>query len=145
MGGNSYNSLYNTPSYTSTTSSSLISDGAAIWLLIAAILAVVGGILVYTMFLSKKNDNKLKGFKKRLYDFLKFDVLTIEVILKVTYLIAAIFVSLASFSYLGSDAWYMFFVQIVFGNIALRLCYELILITVLLWRNTEDIKKSLKK
>lgn len=144
--GNSYNSLYNTPSYTNySTSSSLIGDGVAVWLLIALILAVVGGILVYVMFLNKKNESKLKGFKKRLYDFLKFDTLTVEVILKITYLISAIFITLASFSYLGSDAWYMFFVQIVFGNIVLRLCYELILIMVLLWRNTEDIKKSLKK
>lgn len=144
MGSSS--SLYSTPNYANSYSASnSMMDGNSVWIFIAAVLAVVGGILVYTMFLNKKNGAKVKGTTKRIYDFLKFDTLTIEVILKVTYLIAAIFVSLMSFSYLGSDVWYMFFIQLIFGNIALRLFYELILITILLWRNTEDIKKNLKK
>ena len=139
---------YSTPTpskASSSMSSGLEGDLTAVWILIAAILAVVGGILIYTLFLSKKNENKLKGFKKKLYEFLKFDTLTIEVILKLTYMIGAIFITLMSFVYLGSDAWYMFFIQIFFGNVALRLFYELVLITVLIWRNTEDLKKNLKK
>jgi hypothetical protein len=138
-----YDSLYSVPSYTSYGVSG--SDAAGIWILIAAVLAVVGGILVYTLFMNKKNGSKVKGFAKWLYDFLHFDKLTVEVFLKLTYVIAAIFVTLASFSYMGSAAWYMFFVQLIFGNIALRIAYELILMIVLLWRNTEDIKKSIKK
>jgi hypothetical protein len=144
MATNYYDSLYSTPSYTSYATTSGLED-AGIWILISAILAVIGGILVYALFLNKKNENKLKGFNKWLYAFLKFDKLTIEVVLKVTYIIAAIFITLAAFSYLGSAAWWLFFIQIIFGNIGLRLGYELILITILLWRNTEDIKKAIKK
>ena len=140
--GNYYST---TPSYTSYTTFGSGLEGAAIWYLIAAILAIVGGIICYVLFLNKKNESKLKGFPKWLYGFLKFDTLTIEVVLKVTYLIFAIFVTLASFAHLGTPAWYMFFAQLLVGNIALRLCYELILITILMWRNTEEIKKSLKK
>jgi hypothetical protein len=140
----SYNSLYSTPTYTS----SGISGGSelvAVWLFIAIVLAVVGGILVYVLFLNKKNEAKLKGFAKWLYEFLNFGKLTVESFLKVTYIMAAIFISLMSFSYLGSAAWYLFFAQLIFGNIVLRIAYELILIVVLLWRNTEEIKKNLKK
>jgi hypothetical protein len=135
--------LYSTPSYTSYGAAN--AEFASVWVVIAAILAVVGGILVYALFMNKKNGGKLKGFAKSLYDFLHFDKLTVEAFLKLTYVIAAIFVTLASITYLGSAAWYMFFVQLVVGNIILRISYELILLFVLLWRNTEDIKKSLKK
>jgi hypothetical protein len=139
-----YENLYSTPSYTSYPVSSG-SDFAAVWVVISAILAVVGGILVYALFLSKKNGAKVKGFWKWLYEFLKFDKLSIELILKLTYVIAAIYLSLVSLTFLGTPAWYMFFAVLIGGNLGLRITYELVLITVLLWRNTEDIKKSLKK
>ncbi|MDR3125522.1 MAG: hypothetical protein LBU20_00380 [Candidatus Nomurabacteria bacterium] len=140
----SYNSLYSTPSYTGYDLSGG-SDAVAIWMLIAAILAAVGGVLVYVLFMTKKNEGKLKGFAKWLYEFLHFNKLSIEVVLKLTYIVAAIFITLAAFGYLGSSMWYLFFAQIIVGNIVLRICYELILVLVLLWRNTEDIKKAVKK
>jgi hypothetical protein len=144
MANYNYDSLYSTPSYTSYGSAGNV-EVVGIWVVIAAILAVVGGILIYALFLNKKNGTKVKGAAKWLYEFLQFDKLTVEAFLKLTYVIAAIFITLASFSYLGSAAWWLFFVQIIFGNIALRICYELTLLVVLLWRNTEEIKKSLKK
>ena len=56
--------------------------GAGIWLLIAAILAVVGGILVYFLFVKAKTEPKGK-FLKWLKDFLSFKIMWIEPILKV--------------------------------------------------------------
>ncbi|MDR1300334.1 MAG: hypothetical protein LBK50_01355 [Candidatus Nomurabacteria bacterium] len=121
-----------------------VADGVGVWTIIAIVLAIVGGILIYTLFLTKRNDGKLKGFMAWLYDFLKFRVLTIEVILKVVYIIGALAITLLAFNYFATGVWWMFFVQIILGNIVLRVVYELILITILMWRNTEEIKKSLQ-
>ena len=34
----------------------------SIWIIVSAIIAIIGGILTYFLFLSKKNDGKFKGF-----------------------------------------------------------------------------------
>ena len=35
---------------------------SSVWLIVSIILAVIGGILIYFLFLSKKNEGKFKGF-----------------------------------------------------------------------------------
>ena len=64
--------------------------GASIWIVIAAILAIIGGILVYFLFVKSKTAPKGK-FAKWLKDFLAFKVMWIEPILKVAYYILTIF------------------------------------------------------
>lgn len=44
-------------SYSSTPS--LFSEGNAVWVIISLVLAIVGGIVLYFTFLSKKNEGKL--------------------------------------------------------------------------------------
>lgn len=59
--------------------------GSVIWGIIAAVLAVVGGILVYFLFIKKDN----KGLNKKLVtlkELLDFRIMIIEPILKVLYL-----------------------------------------------------------
>jgi hypothetical protein len=135
--------------YTTTNSSGLhdltsANTGAFIWTIIAIVLAILGGILVYALFLNKKNEGKFKGFLGWLYDFLKFKTMSIEIILKICYLMAAIFITLWSFTWFGlGPMWWMFFVWIIGGNLVIRILYELALITVMIWRNTEEIRKSL--
>ncbi|MCL1930050.1 hypothetical protein FWF93_02850 [Candidatus Saccharibacteria bacterium] len=120
--------------------------GALIWTIISIILAIIGGILVYALFLNKKNEGKFKGFLGWLYNFLKFKTMSIEIILKVCYLMTAIFFTLWSFTWFGTGStWWMFFVFIIGGNLATRLVYELSLIMVMIWRNTEEIRKHSKK
>ena len=46
--------------------------GNTVWIILSLILAIVGGILIYFLFLSKKNEGKFKGFLGWLYDFLSF-------------------------------------------------------------------------
>ena len=50
--------------YSSSYSRSLLSSSDAVnssvWLIVSIILAVVGGILIYFLFLSKKNEGKFK-------------------------------------------------------------------------------------
>ena len=35
---------------------------ASVWIIVSIILAIIGGILIYFLFLSKKNEGKFNGF-----------------------------------------------------------------------------------
>ena len=59
------------------------------WLIISAVLAVVGGIVAYFLFVAKKNTNEYKGFVAWLHDFLNFKKYFVEILLKIFYLINA--------------------------------------------------------
>lgn len=113
-----------------------------IWIVISAILAVIGGIVLYFTFLSKKNEGKFTGFLGWMYDFLTFKKMMIENLLKILYLIAALFITLGSFA-LISTSFIAFLMTLVFGNIVARVVYELFLVTLVICRNTTDINKKL--
>lgn len=130
-----YNDFY-TPTVTTTSSSN--------WLIVSAVLALIGGIVAYVLFINKKNNGEFKGFLEWLHDFLNFKKYFVEIILKVSYVIMLIYVTLGSFSLIGQDVT-SFFVCIIFGNIGVRLVYELLMMTVTLVNNTTEINKKLKK
>lgn len=122
------------------TSSSLAQD--AIWVVVSLVLAVVGGLVVYFVFLSKKNEGRFTGFLGWLYDFLSFKKMTLEVILKVTYIIFAIFVTLSPLANIGKN-FLGTLLSIVIGNIILRLAYEFSLVLLVICRNTTEMNKKL--
>ena len=115
---------------------------AGIWVVISAVLAVIGGILLYFTFLKKSNDGKFKGFAGWMYDFLTFKKMLIENLLKVLYLICSLFVTLASFAEIGTS-FLGFFITLVFGNLLIRIVYEFSLILLVICRNTTDINTKL--
>ena len=127
-------------SYLKTASS--IAD-ISVWLIISVVLAIVGGLLVYFLFLSKKNEGKFKGFVGWLYDFLSFKKMFMEALLKITYLIVAIYITLSSFAIIGTS-FIGFIVYLVVGNLIARLVYEFSLILLVICRNTTEINKRLK-
>ena len=110
--------------------------GSAVWTIIAFILAVVGGFLAYYLFVknTKKIDNKFLNFKEML----------IEPILKVSYIILAIFITLYSFNMIGVS-FISFLLTLVLGNIVLRLIYEWCLVLIMIWKNTTEINDKTKK
>ena len=136
-----YNTLGNTVS--STASQGL---GALIWTIISLLAAIVGCFLIYFLFVKK--DGELKNKKlKWLRDYLRFDKMLIETILKIAYIFAAIFLTLFSFTFFSLGfltGLLMFLGTITLGNIALRVVYEAILIKVMIWKNTTEIKNKLK-
>ena len=69
---------------------------------------------------NKKEDNKYLAWFK---DFANFKKMLIEPILKVTYLILAIFITLYSFGLIGVS-FVAFLLTLTLGNILLRLAYE---------------------
>ena len=121
-------------------------EGAAIWMVIASILAIIGGVLVYFLFVKAKTEPKGK-FAKWLKDFLSFKIMWIEPILKVLYYIATIFIILFSFSFLsmGGAGVLAFFMCLVLGPVAVRLTYEMTMMFIMIWRNTRDIAESTVK
>lgn len=121
-------------------------QGIGVWTIIAVILAIVGGILTYFLFVKAKETPKGK-FLKWLKDFLDFKIMRIEPILKVVYYIATIFVVLFSFSYLalGGYGILSFICTLVLGPVVLRIAYEAGMMFVMIWRNTRDIAENTGK
>lgn len=131
--------MYNYNYYNTT--SSLADTG--VWSIISIVLAIVGGIIAYFLFLKsdKKFDNK---FLLWLKDFADFKTMLIEPILKVTYLILAIFITLVSLGLIGKS-FVGFILTLTLGNIVLRIIYEASLILLMIWKNTTEINKKMKK
>ena len=71
LGGNLMYNMPNTTMYNETSSTTL-PTGAIIWILIALIVAIIGGICLYFTVFSDKNKGKYTGFMGWLYDFVKF-------------------------------------------------------------------------
>ena len=134
--------------YSSSYSRSLLSSSDAVnssvWLIVSIILAVIGGILIYFLFLSKKNEGKFKGFVGWLYDFLSFKKMFMEALLKITYLIVALYITLSSFALIGSN-FIGFLAMLIIGNVVARLVYEFSLLLLVICRNTTEINKKLSK
>ena len=130
-----FNSVSNNSSYTSA------ATGASIWGIIALVLAIVGGILVYFLFVKAKTEPKGK-FAKWLKDFLSFKIMWIEPILKVVYYVATIFTVLYSFTFLalGGYGFLMFLMCLVLGPIIIRIFYEATMMFIMIWQS-----KSLKR
>ena len=138
------NSSSNSSSYYSSAADT--AAGVGIWLIIASILSIIGGILVYFLFVKSKNEPKGK-FVKWLKDFLSFKVMWIEPILKVVYYIATIYIILFSFTFLaaGGTGVLMFFLFLILGPVIVRILYERTMMYIMIWRNTKDISDNTKK
>lgn len=120
-----------------------ISGSAIVWIVIAAI-ALIGGLVLYFTFLSKRNEGKFKGFLGWAYEFFNFKKFTIEAILKITYLILAIFITLSSFTIIPSSP-VGFLLMLILGNLVLRIVYEFSLVMLVICRNTIEINNKLTK
>jgi len=114
-----------------------------VWIIIAVI-SLIGGIVLYFTFLSKRNEGKFKGFLGWAYEFFNFKKFTIEAILKITYLILAIFITLSSFTIIPSSPL-GFILMLIPGNLALRIVYEFSLVMLVICRNTIEINNKLTK
>ncbi|MBR1376985.1 MAG: hypothetical protein IJ565_04145 [Bacilli bacterium] len=123
---------------------SYASSGSGVWTIISLVLALVGGFLVYFLFLTPKNEKKFNGFVKWLYDFLSFKFMSLEVILKICYLILAIFTTLNAFSYIGSSAL-AFFGTLIVGNLVLRIVFEGALLAIMLYKQAKEINSKIGK
>ncbi len=116
--------------------------GTVIWTIIALILAIIGGVLVYFLFI--KGNLKLNPGLKKLRDVLDFRVMLIEPMLKILYLIGTIFIILFSFSFITVN-FLTFILMLLLGPVLIRLAYEASLILVMIWKNTKIISDNTEK
>ncbi len=115
-----------------------------VWIIISVLLAVIGGVFLFTNYFGKDKEGVYTGYKKKIYDFLNFKTTIIEPIFRVLYLIVAIAITLASFSYITTN-FFEFIGTLVFGNILARLAFELLLLVLKLFKDVSEIKDSLIK
>ncbi len=117
--------------------------GIAIWTIVSLVLAVVGGIVVYFVFF--KSDKPMPNkFLESVRSFFNFQTMLIEDMLKVVYIVLAFFITLISFSFITVN-FFSFILTLVLGNILLRIAFELGLIKIMIWKNTNEINKKIKK
>lgn len=118
-------------------------NSIGVWSIVSAVLAIVGGILAYFLFIKSKTKLSNK-FLVWLKNFADFKTMLIEPILKITYLVFAIYITLYSLGLIGTN-FLGFLLTLVLGNLLLRMVYETSLILIMIWKNTTEINKSLKK
>ena len=134
-------SSYYTKNFLGSSSSAV---NSSVWIIVSIILAIIGGILIYFLFLSKKNEGKFNGFVGWLYDLLSFKKMFMEALLKITYLIVALYITLSSFALIGTN-FVLFLATLIIGNVVARLVYEFSLLLLVICRNTTEINKKLSK
>ena len=117
--------------------------GSLIWIIVSVIIALIGCFVIYFMFVANNNFKTKNKFVSWLVDFLRFDKMLIETILKICYIFVAIFVTLGSFALIPAN-FFSFLGMLIGGNILARVLYEAALIKVMIWKNTTEIKKNLK-
>lgn len=108
------------------------------------LIALVGGICAYLMFVKSDEEPKDPRLLK-LKEFLSFKKMIIEGLLKATYIIFALFITLYSFLIMIDTSFITGLMLLILLNVMLRIGYEASLIVLLIWRNTSDISKKLGK
>ena len=115
-----------------------------VWVIISILLAIIGAMLLFATYFAKDKDNSYTGYKKVIYDFVNFKLTIIEPIFRLLYLIVAIAITLGSFSLIATN-FFKFIGVIVFGNIIARLGFELLLLTLKLFKDVSEISSKLDK
>ena len=133
---------YNTYGNNLLGSSSSTGLGAMIWGIIALVLSLVGCIVIYFLFVKKDVKTKSK-FVLWLQEFLRFNKMLIEPIIKISYIFGALLLTLGSFALIGTS-FVSFLAVLIGGNLILRVAYEASIMLVMLWKNTTEINKKLK-
>ncbi len=116
---------------------------AAMWTVVSLILAIIGGVLVYFLFIKGKDLNLSAGLTK-LRDLLDFKIMLIEPILKILYLVITIFVILISFNFITIN-FLSFLLTLLLGPVIVRIFYEASLMLVMIWKNTKIIADNTAK
>ena len=115
----------------------------AMWTVVSLILAIIGGVLVYFLFIKGK-DLKLSAGLSKLRDLLDFRIMLIEPILKILYLVITIFVILISFNFITTN-FLAFLLALTLGPVIVRIIYEASLMLVMIWKNTQVIADNTSK
>lgn len=117
---------------------------AGAWMIVSVVLAIIGGIVLYFVVFTKQNEHKFTGFMAWVYDFFTFKKMLLETLLKILYMIVAIYITLSSFS-LISISFIGFLLQLTLGNLLARIGFEFSLLLLTICKNTTEINDKLSK
>ncbi len=123
---------------------------------LALIIAAILTIIIFALVLPENKKEKLPKFFKWLADIFNFKSLLLEKILKFLYILSTIFCIVMGLIMLfwfqtnwgmGGYTWKGWWGLIVMigGPIGLRIIYEIIMLFIILVKNSEEIKKACKK
>lgn len=133
-------------------SSSSSGDFTSAISILAVILAIAATVLAFVFILSKKGRASQKPFIKFLVNVCDFRSLIIEKILKALYIFFTSFAILYGFlgifnfgSYNYGATLLQSLLTMILGPIAIRICYELIMLAVLAVKNIIQINNKLSK
>lgn len=121
----------------------------AILMLVAAVLAVVGTVLLFIFVLPGDKRAALPTVGKWIHDFLNFKSLIVEAVLKFLYILSTIFVILTGIftlfteNYFGQSNAVKGLLTIVLGPLTVRLGFELLMLLILLTKNVIGINRRL--
>ena len=124
---------------------SIYYGGQVTFLVVAVLAAIILGVVLYFTFLSKKNEGKYKGVTEKIYNFFSFNKFYTEVIMKLLYIVTAAVLVVVGVVMLFTYSLVGGLLILVLGNILLRICYELIMMFIILCRKTVSVDKKLDK
>jgi hypothetical protein len=122
----------------------LVYNVSSFWMIFSAFAALIGGTFLYLFISNKKYVKDFTGWKAKLVDFLNFKTLMGDTLLKLTYTILAMYITLSSFSYISQN-FALFIVYLILGNVFVRLAYEFLLVLLNINKNTNEINEMLSK
>ena len=117
------------------------------FIIIAALLAIVGSVLAFIYILPESKRPKLNVFFKKLADIFNFKSLLIEKIIKFTYVLVTLFTILYGFFMLfmqtfGQSLALPGILVMILGPIAIRLTYEMTMMFIILLKNVIEINNK---
>ena len=115
--------------------------GTQVWIIVSCILAFIGGLFLYIVFVRNK-ENKYSGNLVKVHKFLNFKLTIFEAVLKVMYLVAALSLTLSSFAFIGTN-FFTFIYLLIFWNLFLRITFEVLLKLFILAKDVSDINKKI--
>ena len=120
--------------------------------IIATILAIAATVVAFVMIVPESKREKLGRFGKFLHDAVNFKFLIVEKILQALYIFVTAYVILCGFFmlFMAPETWTgrhwlggYGILLMVLGPIAVRLCYELLMMAVLAVKNIISINNKL--
>ncbi len=112
---------------------------------IAAFASIILGIVLFFTFFGKKNEGKLTGWKRKLYNFMNFNRFYAEDILRFFYIVSVCLCTALGAAAIVMGSFFAGICELVILNVILRVGYELLMMFIILCRKTVSADRRLAK
>ncbi|MBQ1540024.1 hypothetical protein IIZ72_00445 [Candidatus Saccharibacteria bacterium] len=109
------------------------------WMIVGFVVSIVAAILLFFLFVNKKD--AVKGFGGKIKNFLAFKDMYIESLLKMFYIGSTVYIFFQAIATVVLGDVMGFFIELFLGPIICRAAYEFAMVIVKIWRNTEKASK----